>query len=78
MSKPNLAVFYFEKGLQQQSIHVNETKGQKVIPKNAALSIKQIEVIYNLGLALLHSGHPEQAFQSFSSCMPGKLPTKIF
>ncbi len=73
MSKPNLAVFYFNRALQHQLKQLTEMKAQRVIPKEAALQIKKTEVVYNLGLALLHAGQPDKAFKSFSSCLPGNF-----
>ena len=71
LGKPNLAVFFFNRALQQQNKHLAEIKNLKSTPKDAALLVKQTEIVYNLGLAMLHAGQPEQAFQSFLSCLPG-------
>ena len=71
LAKPNLAVFFFNRALQQQNKHLAELKSLKSTPKDAALLVKQSEIVYNLGLAMLHAGQPEQAFQSFLSCLPG-------
>lgn len=70
LSKPYLAVFYFNKSLQKHNEFLTELKQQEVVRKDAALQIKQAEIIYNLGMALLHSGQYEKAFQSFTNCLP--------
>ena len=59
--------------LQQHNTYFGELKAEKPVRKEAALNIKQTEIIYNLGLALLHAGQPVQAFQSFTKCLPGKF-----
>jgi len=71
LGKPNLSVFYFGKALQQHATHFAELRGDKAIRKDAALYVKQTEIVYHLGLALLHAGQPEKAFQSFTNCLPG-------
>ena len=73
LAKPNLAVYYFSQALQQHNTYFGELKQAKPVKKDAALNIKQTEVIYNLGLALLQAGQPEKAFQSFTKCLPGKF-----
>ena len=76
LGKPNLSVFYFGKALQQHATHFAELRRDKALRKDAALYVKQTEIVYNLGLALLHAGQPGKAFQSLTNCLPGIFSAK--
>ena len=80
LRKPNHGVLYFERALTQHiqcitsdlALHKeNQSEGKPLINhqtrKDVFLRIKQHEIAYNLGVALLHAGNPQKAFDTLCS-----------
>ena len=66
LGKANLGIFYLDRALNQH-VAFMEKEGLK---KDSLLRIKKAEILYNIGLALLHAGRPRQAFDILVQTIP--------
>lgn len=66
LRKPNLGVFFYNEALARHSQWVGgQTTTTTTKPKvDFTLRVKKAEIIYNMGMALLHAGQPEAAFDT--------------
>ena len=58
MKKPNLAVYYFKNALDR--LDAQEASGQQ--PSHTTNWVPQSQVLYNIGISLLHAKRPAVAF----------------
>ena len=64
MKKPNLAVYYFKNALDR--LDAQEASGVLNNPNHGGTSwVMQSQVLYNIGLSLLHAKRPSVAFDIF-------------
>ncbi|XP_048509069.1 CCR4-NOT transcription complex subunit 10 isoform X2 [Athalia rosae] len=71
MGKPNLSCFYLQKALQEnktavESVHVKDADALSSQPLYTIGGNRHYELMYSLGVSLLHAGRAAQAFECFT------------
>jgi len=65
MKKPNLAIYYFKNALEK--LEANTVNGNVVPPQGGGQEttswVTQAQVLYNIGISLLHARRPQVAFE---------------
>lgn len=62
MGKPNMACHYFQKAIKADIAFFHKSKNEAENPLYILGASKYNELVYNLGISLLHAGRPANAF----------------